>query len=118
MSSTMHYFGDWQHYFTIGGLSGQENSASWTIRVVEAGSYRNLLNYSVSAGQAGQEGALLVGDYEYYFKALETGEFNDPGGFPKRKPLMFIDHPVAVLTLDRPGVHQIRIRADQDSVNL
>ena len=116
--STMHYFGDWQHYFTIDGLNSPDVAASWTIRVLEAGSYRVSLNYSASAAEAGQEGALVVGDDEYFFKVLETGEFNDPGGYEKRKPIMFIDHPVAVLTFDQPGIHQIRLGADQLNANL
>jgi len=108
--STMHYFGDWKHYFTVAGLNTVEKKAVWKLRVLEPGMYKIILNYSASHEQAGQEGVLSLAGEDYYFKVLETGEFTDPGGFNLRKPLMFLDHPVAVVYFEKPGHYELTLR--------
>jgi alpha-L-fucosidase len=115
---TMHYFGDWKNYQTLNGLKSPEDSVSWKLRVGEPGSYRLVLSYSASAAQSEQEGLLTFAGKDHYFRVLETGDFNDPGGFAKRKPIMFIDHPVAVVQIDEPGVYEISLRPDQAGENL
>jgi len=102
--STMHYFGDWKHHNTIGGLTSREDSAVWRLRVVEPGPYKFKLNYSASSKQAGQQGMLSINEADYYFRVLETGEF-DP-----TSPLMFIDHPVAVVDFEEVGEYEVTIR--------
>lgn len=114
----MHYFGDWKNYQTLEGLDSPADTVSWKLRVLEPGSYRLVLNYSASAAQAEQEGALNFGGTDYHFRVLETGDFNDPGGFAKRKPIMFIDHPVAVVRIDEPGQYEISLRPDQAGEDL
>lgn len=108
--STMHYFGDWQHYFTVAGLKSPEDSAVWNLRVLDPGTYKIRLNYAASRAEAGQQGLLSVNGEDFYFRVLETGEFNDPGGFAPRKPLMFIDHPVAVVNFDSAGEYPLLLR--------
>jgi alpha-L-fucosidase len=115
---TMHYFGDWKNYQTLKGVESPEDSVSWTVRVLEPGSYRLVLTYSADAAQAEQEGVLNFAGTDYYFRVLETGSFSDPGGFKMRKPIMFIDHPVAVVQVDKPGVYEISLRPDQPGPNL
>jgi alpha-L-fucosidase len=77
-----------------------------------------VLNYSASAAQSEQEGILAFADRDFYFRVLETGDFSNPGGFAKRKPIMFIDHPVAVVQIDEPGTYEISLRPDQAGDNL
>jgi alpha-L-fucosidase len=115
---TMHYFGDWKNYQTLTGMDSPEDSVSWKIRVQEPGSYRLVLNYSAGTSQSEQEGILNFAGKEYPFRVLETGGFSDPGGFKKRKPIMFIDHPVAVVQIDEPGVYEISLHPDQVGENL
>lgn len=115
---TMHYFGDWKNYQTLEGMDSPEDAVTWKLRVLEPGSYRLVLNYSASAAQAEQEGVLNFAGKDYYFRVLETGDFNDPGGFAKRKPIMFIDHPVAVVRIDEPGQYEISLRPDQAGEDL
>ncbi len=115
---TMHYFGDWKNYQTLKGMESPEDSVSWKIRVQEPGSYRLVLNYSAGASQSEQEGILSFAGTDYPFRVLETGGFSDPGGFNKRRPIMFIEHPVAVVQVDKPGVYEISLRPDQVGENL
>lgn len=115
---TMHYFGDWKNYQTLKSLESPEDSVSWSTRVLEPGSYRLVLNYSAGSAQAEQEGVLNFDGTDYYFRVLETGQFNDPGGFAKRRPLMFIDHPVAVVQIDRPGLYELSLRPDKAGEDL
>jgi alpha-L-fucosidase len=50
---------------------------------------------------------------------LETGGSSNPGGIlKKRKPIMFIDHPVAVVQIDEPGEYEVSLRPDQAGENL
>lgn len=115
---TMHYFGDWKNYQTLKGMDAPEDSVIWKLRVLEPGSYRLVLNYSAGKLQSEQEGVLNFAGKNYYFRVLETGDFSDPGGFAKRKPIMFIDHPVAVVQIDEPGLYEISLRPDRAGENL
>lgn len=115
---TMHYFGDWKNYQTLEGMESPEDTVTWKLRVLEPGSYRLVLSYSADAVQAEQEGVLNFAGTDYYFRVLETGGFSDPGGFAKRKPIMFIEHPVAVVQIDQPGQYEISLRPDQAGENL
>jgi len=115
---TMHYFGDWKNYQTLNGMESPEDTVSWKIRVQEPGSYRLVLNYSAGAAQSEQEGILNFAGTDYPFRVLETGGFSDPGGFNKRRPIMFIEHPVAVVQIDKPGIYEISLRPDQTGENL
>ncbi|MCP5090379.1 MAG: alpha-L-fucosidase, partial [Gammaproteobacteria bacterium] len=115
---TMHYFGDWKNYQTLEGLESPEDSVTWKLRITEPGSYRLVLNYSAGTAQSEQEGVLSFDGTDYYFRVLETGDFIDPGGFAKRKPIMFIDHPVAVVQIDEPGQYELSLRPDQAGEDL
>lgn len=115
---TMHYFGDWKNYQTLEGMKSPKDSVNWKLRIAEPGSYRLVLNYSAGKSQSEQEGVLNFNDKDYYFRVLETGDYFDPGGFAKRKPIMFIDHPVAVVQIDEPGQYELSLRPDQAGENL
>ena len=121
--STMHYFGDWKHDWTVAGLNSVKNSAEWQIRVIEPGAYKIRFDYSASAKQALQQGVMSITDENFYFKVLETGEFANPrDATPRqfatkngatRKPLMFFDHPIGVVHFPKPGIYTLSVRPDQ-----
>ena len=115
---TMHYFGDWKNYQTLDGMDSSDDSVTWKLRVLEPGSYRISMNYSAGSIQSEQEGVLKFNGAEYPFRVLKTGDVNDPGGFNRRDPIMFIDHAVAVVNIDRPGDYEVSIHPDQDGENL
>jgi alpha-L-fucosidase len=115
---TMHYFGDWKHYHTVGGLTSPANSATWNLRVLEPGTYKIVLNYSASKEQAGQEGVLTIAGRDFYFKVLETGELSEGEAFSPRKPLMFLDHPVAVVHFDQAGDYELTVRPEVANTSL
>ncbi len=105
-------------YQALNGLKSPGDSVSWKVRVQEPGSYRITLTYSASAAQSEQEGILNFTGTDYPFRVLETGEIKDPGGYALRKPIMFIEHPLAVVQVDKPRLYQISLRPDQDGENL
>jgi alpha-L-fucosidase len=115
---TMHYFGDWKNYQALDGLKSPGDSVSWNLRVQQPGSYKIVMTYSASAAQSEQEGILNFAGADYPFRVLETGEIKDPGGFKKRRPIIFIDHPVAVVQVDKPGQYEISLSPDQAGENL
>ena len=111
--STMHYFGDWKHDWAVKGLDSGDGIAEWEIRVVEPGAYKIYLEYSADASEAGQEGILSLNGKDFFFKVLETGEFFNPGGFAPRKPLIFFEHPVAVVRFAEAGTYTLSVRPDR-----
>ena len=115
---TMHYFGDWKNYQTVEGLESTDDSVGWKLRVLEPGTYRISMSYSASRAQSRQEGVLTFDGTEYPFRVLKTGDIHDRGGYTLREPIMFIDHPVAVLQIDEPGNYEVSVRPDQDGENL
>lgn len=99
-----HYYGDWKHTTCVTDLTDTTDQAIFTVRFADKGDYRLVLEYSCGAQSAGQEGQLLIGGKTFWYRTLKTGEFN------RKAPLMFIQHPVAIYTVDKPGVFKITIK--------
>jgi alpha-L-fucosidase len=99
-----HYFGDWKHTLCITGLKDTSDQIIFNVRFTDPGDYRLVLEYSCGSASEGQEGNLEIGGRLYWFRTLLTGEFN------KKKPLMFIRHPVAIYSIRHPGTYQIKIQ--------
>jgi len=99
-----HYYGDWKHTTCVTDLTDSTDHATFAVRFADPGDYRLLLEYSCGAQSAGQEGQLLIGGKTFWYRTLKTGEFN------RKAPLMFIQHPVAIYSVDKPGVYKITIK--------
>jgi alpha-L-fucosidase len=111
--STMHYFGDWKHDFTISGLTATDKQATWQIKVTEPSAYKISFNYSASASQMDQEGVMSIAGKDYFFKVLETGNFTDSVDYNRSKPLIFFDHPIAVVRFTEPGIYTLTVKPDK-----
>ncbi|MDB5212023.1 MAG: alpha-L-fucosidase [Sediminibacterium sp.] len=107
-----HYFGDWKHATCVTGQKIPGDSASFQIRVTEAGDYKLILEYACPQESARQEGSVTVNGKEYLFKTLRTSEIE------KSAPILFIKHPVVVTTITTPGVYSIVIRPMQQGKEL
>jgi alpha-L-fucosidase len=103
-----HYFGDWKHTTCVTGLSGKNDTAEFKFSVVEPADYKILLEYACPEKSSKQEGQLVFNNKAYKFQTLRTSEF-DSG-----KPLIFIKHPVAIVSVGKPGVYTIRITPEQE----
>ena len=107
-----HYFGDWKHDAVVAGLDNTQSEALWRVNVTEPGAYKISLNYSAGPEQAGQEGVVGIAGTEYFFKVLETGTPAGSGDLSVQRPLLFMDHPVAVVTFDKAGIYDLTVKAD------
>lgn len=99
-----HYYGDWKHETCLVNMKSPEDSASFRLRITDPGDYRIILEYACPAESAKQEGGLHINGKEYLFRTLLTSEFD------KSAPLMFIRHTVAITSVSKPGVYDLRIR--------
>jgi len=98
-----HYYGDWKHITCVTGMRSPGDTVSFAVRVTDPGDYRVLLEYACPQASAMQEGVLHFGGQEYYFRTLKTGEYD------KKAPLMFIQHPVAIVTVTKPGNYMLAV---------
>lgn len=98
-----HYFGDWKHETCITGMRAPGDSASFSIRVAEAGDYKVILDYSCGQESAGQEGSVILNDKEFFFRTLRTSEFI------KSAPLLFIKQPVAIAHFAKAGTYTLTV---------
>jgi alpha-L-fucosidase len=99
-----HYFGDWKNANCITSLAQPEDQVSFRIRVTAKANYKVVLEYTCPAASSNQEGILEVNGQVYNFRTLHTSEYNI------NEPLLFIQHPVALVTFDKPGLYTITIR--------
>lgn len=107
-----HYFGDWKNANCITGLAQPEDQASFTIRVTGKSDYKLVLEYACNAASSNQEGVVEVNGQPYAFRTLHTGEYSI------YEPLLFIQHPVAAISFDHPGVYRITIRPMKNGKSL
>ncbi len=107
-----HYFGDWKHATCITDMQQPQDSVSFNLRIVEKGDYKILLEYACPQSSAKQEGVVNVNGNDYYFRTLRTSEYDASA------PLMFIKHPVATITIDKPGTYTIKIHPTQQGTEL
>jgi alpha-L-fucosidase len=103
-----HYFGDWKHTTCVTGLRSKEDAAEFKFSVAEPCDYKILLEYACPEKSSKQEGLLAFNNKAYKFQTLRTSEF-DSG-----KPLLFIKHPVTIVSVGKPGVYTIKITPEQE----
>lgn len=101
-----HYFGDWKHAGCVTGWTGPDDTAEFSLRITHPGAYKLWLEYACS--DDGQEGLLSVNNQTYPFLTLRTTDKYDAW-----KPLLFVRHPVAIVTVPAPGAYTLRIAPKQ-----
>ncbi len=107
-----HYFGDWKHTVCVTNMMGPKDAASFNIRATGAADYKVVLEYACNAESARQEGCVQLNGKEYLFRSLRSSEFD------KSNPLMFIQHPVAITTIEKPGLYTITVKPLQQGKEL
>lgn len=98
------YFGDWKHDNCAVNMKDTADEISFDLDIAEPGDYRVILDYACSAISRGQEGIVRIGDQKLQFLSLETGEYNS------HKPLLFIQHPIGIITIRQKGAYRLQIR--------
>lgn len=107
-----YYFGDWKHATCVVNMQLPEDTATFQIRITDAGDYRLILEYACPQESAWQEGAVSINGKEYLFRTLRSSEYNT------KNPLLFIKHHIAVTTIKNPGIYTIAIRPLQQGKEL
>jgi alpha-L-fucosidase len=107
-----HYFGDWKHATCVEGMSQPGDSITFLTRITDAGDYKVLLEYACPPENSGQEGAVFVDGKEYRFQTLRTSSLEES------KPVLFIRHPVAIVTITQPGIYTFRLAPGQSGKEL
>ncbi|MDR3713877.1 MAG: alpha-L-fucosidase [Puia sp.] len=102
-----HYFGDWKHATCVTGMSRPEDSVSFLARITDPGDYKVLLEYACPPENSRQEGTLLFDGKEYKFETLRTSKLEEGN------PILFIRHPVAIVTVPKAGLYTLRLSAAQ-----
>jgi alpha-L-fucosidase len=111
-----HYFGDWKHFETIGGLDRTDDTVTWNLRVTSPGDYRITLDYNAANGEAGQEGLLTVNDQTLPFRVLLTDQRQ--GKLRSDAPVPFVSHDIGIVRFDEPGAYRLTLSPRQDGENL
>jgi len=107
-----HYFGDWKHATCITQMKGKTDAATFTTRVTEPGDYKVYLEYSCPEESSGQEAVFEFDDQQYLFKTLRTSALDES------KPVLFIKHCVATISITKAGLHTIAIHPANDGKEL
>jgi alpha-L-fucosidase len=111
-SRSFSYFGVWEHFWTVDGLTGPEASLHWPVRVLEPGRYHVEIEYAATREQAGREGVVQIGDESIPFQVVETDEIETG------RPPLFFRHPIGVVEIDEAGTHNLTIRAEKQAGQL
>jgi len=98
-----HYFGDWKHAPCITNQTDKEDVASFPLRILEPGDYKVILEYSNTDKDNKKEAVVEIDNKTYYFRALYTSDYSESS------PLLFIKHPVAIITIAKAGNYQLAI---------
>ncbi|WP_316821519.1 alpha-L-fucosidase [Pedobacter gandavensis] len=107
-----HYFGDWKHTNCITDMVKPEDQVSFQFNITEPGDYKVLLEYACPEESAKQEGLLEFDHKTYKFQTLRTSEYKSS------KPLLFIKHPVATVTVQKPGVYILNLKPENNTKEL
>lgn len=107
-----HYFGDWKHTPCIVNMVRPDDQAEFKFNITAPGDYKVSLEYSCPEENAKQEGIMEFDHKEYKFLTLRTSEFNSG------KPLLFIKHPVAIVSVAKAGIYTIKLRPETDGKEL
>lgn len=97
------YFGVWEHFSTVDGLTGPESHFGWPVRVLEPGRYHVEIEYAATREQAGREGVVAFGDEKLMFQVVETDEIE------VSRPPLFFRHRIGVVQIDQAGIHDLTI---------
>jgi alpha-L-fucosidase len=92
------YFGNWKHDVCAQKMKTPSDRAEFSLRFLEPGDYRISLEYFCSSASAGQDGIIKIGEDALHFQTLLTGEYDS------HEPLVFIRHPVGVVSIKAPGI--------------
>lgn len=98
-----HYFGDWKHVPCAGNMMSPEDAIEFSVNITDPGDYRVLLEYACPQENSRQEGIVQIGDKEYRFETLRTS------AYATNEPLLFIRHPVAIISIGKPGTCIVKI---------
>lgn len=98
-----YYFGDWKHTTCATQMASPADAISYKVNFITAGNYKLLLEYSCPAENSKQEGLLQAGDQQFYFETLATGSHDEWA------PLLFIQQSVAMITVAKPGIQEIKL---------
>jgi alpha-L-fucosidase len=99
-----HYFGDWKNATVVNSMREPGDEAAFNTRFTEKGDYKIILNYACDKQSSNQEGILEINGSEFLFRTLHSSEYDI------NEPLLFIQHPVAILSVGRPGVYTLKVR--------
>ncbi|MFT3827178.1 MAG: alpha-L-fucosidase [Chitinophagaceae bacterium] len=107
-----HYYGDWKHATCVTAMSAPADSVSFQLRITEPGDYKVILEYACPQESARQEGRLSINGKDFFFRTLRSSEYE------KSAPLMFIQHPVAIISIKAPGNYSLSVCPQQQGKEL
>jgi alpha-L-fucosidase len=107
-----HYFGDWKHTTCVTGLKDITDNLNFDVQIDQPGDYQIILEYNCSSESAAQPGVIDFDSKSYYFKTLQSGEFNS------NIPMMFIKQRVVTANIKEKGQYKISIRPDANGKGL
>ncbi|HVI46795.1 MAG TPA: alpha-L-fucosidase [Chitinophaga sp.] len=99
-----HYFGDWKHDNCATGMTTPEDALIFPLEVQDAGDYKIILDYSCEPASATQQGLVTLNGQRLPFLTLNTGTFSS------NKPMMFIQHAVGIMHIDKAGKQNLTIK--------
>lgn len=99
------YFGNWKHDSCVVNMQKPEDDAKFSLRFLEAGDYRVILEYACLAGSKGRAGMVEIGGQTLHFQTLPTAT-----DFDSHQPLLFIRHPVGIFSVKSPGIVSACVR--------
>lgn len=99
-----HYFGDWKHDNLAYGMITPEDALVFPLDIQDAGDYKIILDYACEKSGASQQGVVTLNGQRLPFLTLFTGESDS------HQPLMFIQHAIGNLHVDKPGKHNLTVK--------
>jgi len=98
------YFGSWKHTTCLTEWKKPGDIAHFELRFTDPGDYKITLSYNCEAENSRQEGVIEFNKQKYLFQTVRTG-----GKYTNKEPLMFYDHPIANVTVTKPGNYSLKI---------
>lgn len=98
------YFGSWKHTTCLTEWKKPGDAVHFKLRFTDPGDYKITLSYNCEAENSRQEGVVEFNRQKYLFQTVRTG-----GNYTNKEPLMFYDHPIANVTVTKPGNYSLKI---------
>ncbi len=98
------YFGSWKHTTCLTEWKKPEDIAHFELHFTDPGDYKITLSYNCETENSRQEGVVEFNQQKYLFQTVRTG-----GKYTNKEPLMFYDHPIANVTVTKPGNYSLKI---------